>query len=173
MNSPVTRILFCSVLILACGGPRDYNDCILRSVKPGMTERAVALVTNACAQKFPTSSDQTAKGLAQLPSEARERLTGRLGQSELTGEWRGNLYNGNTDWTVEEITLLIESTTHPDSTDKAPWATPTPPLQTEPERYRVSLHVPPLTNTTFTVSMNWLGDLDWSVESARGTRNRS
>lgn len=145
--------------------PADFNDCILQSVKPGMSERAVQLLTRACRQKFPEGESHQA--LPDLPEEARVKLTGHFGPS--TGStWSGNIYNSNEDWTVEEVTLLIELPSGDGFDGQATDAAA--PASTEPERYRVSVRVPPLSNAEFSLSVNWSSEqaYTWSIVSARG-----
>lgn len=144
--------------------PSNFNDCILHSVKSGMSEQAVELVTMACREKFPEEEDYPNNALAELPDEARKKLTGHFGPS-IGSTWSGNIYNANEDWTVEEVTLLL--TPHTDMFDTGMA------VEEPPERYRVSVRVPPLSNSEFSLSVNLRRDqaFDWTIASAKGTKN--
>ncbi|HTG36922.1 MAG TPA: hypothetical protein VLB76_28735 [Thermoanaerobaculia bacterium] len=153
--------------------PSDFSDCILRSVKAGMSEGAVRLVTVACRQKFPETENRHNRALTELPESAKNRLTGHFGPS-IGSTWSGNIYNATEDWTVEEVTLVIRPmlTNIFDQTSDAT-ATPTSPIATEPELYRVDVRVSPLSNAEFSVSVNWPSqqDFTWAIASARGWRS--
>ena len=40
--------------LAACGGPRNYNQCILENVQPGLSNDAVRAVRGACRGEFPS-----------------------------------------------------------------------------------------------------------------------
>lgn len=66
------------VCVLACSResePATYQDCLLRHLKAGMSERAVSLVTGACRDKFPVVEAP----LRSLPRQALDKLRGRFG----------------------------------------------------------------------------------------------
>jgi hypothetical protein len=169
-TAAITLVLLWSV---ACKGEHhDFSDCILRSVKPGMSDQAVELVTMACRQKFPETEDHSKQALTELPEAARAKLTGRFGPS-FRSTWSGNIYNANEDWTVEEVTLVIRPPLanifgQPSGAASAP----TPPFVTGPERYRIYIRVPPLSNAEFSLSVNWPSrqDFTWIIVSARGQK---
>jgi len=76
------------------------------------------------------------------------------------GYFKGNIYNGNKDWTITQITVVLV----PKSPDPARSA----------KEYNVNLSVPPLTNSDFSVSAASGGssELDWSITKARGYKSR-
>jgi hypothetical protein len=129
-----------------------------------MSERAVQLITRACREKFTAEEDYPNKALAELPDEARNKLSGHFGPS-IGSTWSGNIYNANENWTVEEVTLLLTPQTDPLDTGMT--------VEEPPERYRVSVRVPPLSSSEFSLSVNWSGGpaFDWKIVSAKGTKN--
>ena len=38
--------------LASCGGPRNYNQCILENVKPGLSNDAIRAVKQACEGEF-------------------------------------------------------------------------------------------------------------------------
>lgn len=165
VNKSKTVIMVLAICWLAAcrREPANFNDCILHSVKSGMSERAVQLVTRACREKFPEEGDNTTRMLLEFPDDARNKLNGHFGQS-VGSTWSGNIYNANEDWTVEEVTLLITPQTDPLDTGMI--------VEEPPERYKVRVRVPPLSNSTFSLSVNWRGDqaFDWTIVSAKGSK---
>lgn len=173
-NSRKATIAFLLCWSVSCKRePNNFSDCILRSVKAGMSESAVRLVTVACRQKFPEVEGHHNQALPELPEVAKNKLTGHFGPS-IGSTWSGNIYNATEDWTVEEVTLVIRPMlTNPfDETSDA--ATSISPIVAEPEFYRVDVRVLPLSNAEFTVSVNWPSqqNFTWAIASARGRRNR-
>jgi hypothetical protein len=134
-------------------------------LNPACRSEQFNLITKACREKFPEEEDYPNKALAELPAEARNKLTGHFGPS-IGSTWNGNIYNANGDWTVEEVTLLLTPRTDMLDTGMT--------VEEPPERYRVSIHVPPLSNSEFSLSVNWRGDqtFDWTIVSAKGTVKR-
>lgn len=167
MNGTMRSLSLGSLMLtlVACQcDPSSYNDCILKAVKAGMSDSAVRLVKVACRQKFPEEPTPRVPA-TPLPDEAKAKLKGRLGPS-LGSLWRGNLYNGNTEWTVQEVELIVN-----DPIDEAfslLKENRTDDIMSS--RYRVSVEVPPLTNVDFTVSVNWPQDrpFQWRLDSAKG-----
>jgi hypothetical protein len=107
-----------STLILAAVGvgcqsePKNYDDCILRHVNPGMDRAAVAAVIQSCRQKFPAgSSGGTAHGPAEralTPAELAA-LDGRAGLS-YGNSYSGTIYNGNSTITIKELHINVTTT---------------------------------------------------------------
>jgi len=133
-----------------------------------MSERAVQVVTRACREKFPEEEDHPNKALARLPDEARNKLTGHFGP-QIGSTWGGNIYNANEDWTVEEVTLLItpQNNMFDQTTDMGDM------IAEQPERYWVSIRVPPLSSSEFSISVNWNASqaFDWTIAAAKGIKS--
>ena len=79
------------------------------------------------------------------------------------GYFRGNLYNGNKEWTITQITVVLAPR------EKSKSATE----KRRPKEYNVDVVVPPLTNSDFSVSADSGGasEFDWSITNARGYRS--
>lgn len=111
----------------------------------------------------------TTSGGADLPVEAKEKISGRANLSH-AGYLVGNLYNGNPDWTVTEVIINVsEPNWFLRAVEAKEKGLPEPRL----EKYRLEIIVPPYTNTEFSVSVNWRPNqnLEWNVWSARGRKN--
>lgn len=63
------------------------------NVESGMSNLAVSLLEEACRAKFPIAP------LTEIPKEALQNLKIRVAEGSL------RLYNGNTNWTVHEVTI--------------------------------------------------------------------
>jgi|GEM_PF-2188353 len=74
----------------------SYNDCVLQKLKPGLHELAVWIISRACREKFT---------LAAMSPQAVDNLSGALKIHESRAT--GNIYNGNADWTVKELTVVV------------------------------------------------------------------
>jgi hypothetical protein len=68
-------------------GPRDYNDCVLKTMKDINSELAASAITQACREKFP----ERRQADLYLPADALQKLTGHA--SMFYGKFGGNIYN--------------------------------------------------------------------------------
>lgn len=99
-------VLASAWLIAGCGGPDNFDQCILENVGNDMNEAAVEAVTRACYNEFPpTEEPQPAE--ANVPYSAMSQITGRGGGS--FGSFSGTLYNG-TSYHLSEITIGVTTT---------------------------------------------------------------
>lgn len=156
------------VSVSCSGGPSNYDDCILQNIKSGMSDYAARQITKACRKKFPESFADVVVGLVELPPTARGKLTGKLGP-RLGSNWGGNIYNANEDWQVDEVRILIY-----EPTTDSEWTRSTTSLLADgAEEYLVDVSIPPLSNASFGLSVNWGDeDYDWRIDSARGRKVR-
>jgi hypothetical protein len=158
-------------VVLALGAcspePDTYDDCILKNVKPGMSDYAVSRVAEACRNRYSKARSMRGEGsLVDLPAEAREKLTARLRPpSAEIFSWSGNVYNGNEEWQVEELRIRISEAGF---SGYAPIGEGQPILKSED--YFVTLSVAPLSNRTFSLAVNWQEEnrYEWRIVSARG-----
>lgn len=156
------------VLVSCSGEPDNYSDCILQNVKSGMSDYAAMLVTEACREKFPEAEPAgPTKELVDLPFTAQTKLTGRLRHS-YGSTWNGNIYNANEDWQVEELRIRIAE---PGWTDNL-FVEEREDLKSE--QYLVDVSIPPLSNESFTLSINWdrNTEYEWHIVSAKGRKAR-
>lgn len=104
-----------SFLILAmqlpglAGGatPSDYDECILESMKGVKSDLAARSIIRSCRKKFSDIPKEESKSRV-LSSKEMSQLTGRA-RIEMT-YFSGNIYNGNTNITISEITIQIITT---------------------------------------------------------------
>src|SRR3989344_9259022 len=107
------KIALTSFLVLAAPlptmagwfGPSNYDECILESMKGVTSDKAALLIARSCRQKFPNEPAKKPDSRA-LSIEELSRLTGRAGHS-FGNYFSGNIYNGNTNITVSEITIRV------------------------------------------------------------------
>jgi len=155
---------------LACSTPpTDFNDCILQNVKSGMTAGAVQLVREACTSKFPDSAPLPPSPLPieDLPIEGSFKITGKFGPDAIdSSAWSGTIYNGNHDWQIEEVALLVMEDAE---TAKAKLAKGE---EHDVEKYIVRVSVPPLSSSRFSMTVNWPDQrkYSWMFGLARGRR---
>lgn len=143
--------LFATVLLLspalsAASQPVNHDQCMLAA-----TNKAVGdLAERSCREKFPE------KGLQDenLAAEALGKLDADGGSGY--GIFSGSIYNGNSDYTVTQVTILL---------------TPIPagsPLITR--EYNIDVTVQPLTKSALSVALISDGsrEFSWSLTKARG-----
>ena len=80
------------------------------------------------------------------------------------GWFTGTIYNGNKEWTITQITIVLVPKTKGKSAD--------PTLRAR--EYNVYVNAPPLTNTELNVKADGGGssDFDWNIKNARGHKSR-
>ncbi len=145
--------------------PSNYDDCILKNVRASMEKGAVSAVTQACRSKFPQQAEYI-EPLTTLPPDAIGRLGGKFDVKKTGGF--GNIYNGNENWRVEEVTIAVAD---PDWLKK--WIAKLDTPQAEKpllEYYRIDLSVEPLTSKDFFIRMNWDPEdkYVWFISEAKG-----
>jgi hypothetical protein len=167
----ILSLTMAAVLLVACGSePQTYSDCVLDGVKPGMSERAAALVAQACEEKHSPEARRYEAEVEILPDKALSQLKGRLGPS--LGTWKGSIYNGNEEWRIDEITIAVSDTSA--KNDAKTRFSASMNAAASSERYRVPLEIPPLSNREFELSVfRARGEaFEWKIESATGRRAR-
>ncbi len=145
------------LLATSCrSGPRDYNECVLESMKGVTSDDAARLIMASCLAKFPpkpkTEEPAEPLGLFELVG-----LTGRAGIS-YGDTYRGNLYNGNPNVTVSEVEITVTAKHTSGETTR---------------KYRVPVTIPPLSakDFSFDIVVGEEGsDYSWSISGAKGYR---
>lgn len=142
----------------------NYDDCLLAHVNSDTNITVVHTIEAACRNKYPP------KWLS-LPSSAISKLTGTFDAPNGVG----NIYNGNDNWTVSEITIEIWNPGTGGEgifSDLIPKQTSVPAKAKRQELYNVELQLPPYSYTKFFIETNdWRNeDYLWTIVSARGTR---
>ncbi|WP_310448804.1 hypothetical protein [Sulfuritalea sp.] len=132
-----------------------------------MDKAVAATIASACRSKFPELLG--AKSLTQLPPDASRKIDGRFGISNLGGS--GNIYNGNEDWIVEEITILLADPIELKNKIGGKEMSQGNAAQ-RMERYKVTVTVQPLSSHDFFISVNWPASQkhEWLIVEAKGTR---
>lgn len=152
--------LFSVVLLLSPGqsianqsGPATYAQCI-KAAKKAAGDLAASETARSCLEKFPgkvpEDENLTAEALGKLDTD------GGFGY----GIFSGSIYNGNSDYTVTQVTILL---------------TPIPaesPLITR--EYNIDVTVQPLTKGALSVALisDGIRELSWSLTKARGYKAR-
>jgi hypothetical protein len=174
MRLPLLVVL--SAWLAACG-PRNYDQCVLENVNEGMDEVAVRAVLRACQNEFPKRG-KPAEG-ADLPAESLAQLSGD-GSIMYDNRFGGSIYNGS-DYTLTQVEIAVESLEE----DSLVIRTYLVPVQIDPKttgtfsfdvlscekRAEVSSHDQ---LDEFGDHVVWqdiiIGECDWSVVNAKGTR---
>ena len=100
-------LIFCMPLAANAGwfGPKDYDECILESMKGVTSDKAAILIMRSCRKKFPEKPKDKPKTRTLSYGEL-SNLTGRAGHS-FGNYFSGNIYNGNTNVTVSSISISV------------------------------------------------------------------
>jgi hypothetical protein len=142
--------------LTACG-PRDYDECILQAMKGVNSDMAARAIVKSCRDKFPERKPQD----SELPPEALRQLTGHGGMGY--GSFSGNIYNGNEDWTVTQVTIMLL----PKGKEKDADAF------LDAKEYNEDVTVAPLTSSDFYFSVDGpKQEYSWNIVRARGHRSR-
>ena len=159
MTRAPSRALLAACVLCGAGcdnpfGPRTYEDCVLKNLQGAANNAVVARVEDACREKFPEKPAPQVK-TRELQVHELAAVTGRA-SSGYSNVFRGTLYNGNTNVTVTEVQVEIDSKETGKDVSRP---------------YAVNLMVPPLTAKDFTFDII-VGDkgseYGWRVISARG-----
>lgn len=97
----IAAVVFPVAAVAGLLGAKNFDDCILESMKGATSDRAAALIARSCRKKFPS---------AELSYTQLQNLTGRAGKSSYDNTFSGSLYNGNTDIVVTEVTIGVTTT---------------------------------------------------------------
>lgn len=148
-----------AVAIAGWFGQSNYDECVLESMKGVTSDVAAGAIMRSCRDKFPEKRPSD----SEVPLSVVNQLDGRAGMTNY-GYFKGNLYNGNKEWTITQITVILAPK------DKSKSAVE----KSRPKEYNVNVMVPPLTNSNFSVSADSTGasEFDWSISKARGFKSR-
>ena len=142
--------------LVGCGGPQNYDQCILESFKEGMNEATVDALTSACYNEFPPPPEPEPEKVALTYSEL-SRLTGRGGGSSYGTTFSGNLYNG-TSHHLSEVTFEITTTSNGNAVTRS---------------YTDDVSIAPQTSGPFRFDYivgDRDGDTGWSISGAKYTK---
>ena len=158
MNKTPVPLLVAALLLTLTGcGPRDYDDCILQAMKGVNSDMAARSIAKSCQDKFPERRPQD----SELPPEALLQLTGHGGMGY--SSFSGNIYNGNTDWTVTQVTIILV----PKGKEKDANTI------LDAKKYNEDITVSPLTSSHFLFLVDGeRQEYSWNIVKARGHRAR-
>lgn len=139
-------------------GPSNFDECILASMKGVTSDAAAGIIYDACESKFPKRTLPT----VPLPLAVLKNVTGNAA-AESYGYFKGHIYNGNIDWTITELNIVIGTKADP-KTGKREFQ----------RQYTAKIDAAPLSNSDLTVpiGVNNLSNLDWNIISGRGYKNK-
>lgn len=136
-------------------GPSNYDECILESMKGVTSDKAAILIAMSCRKKFPEESE-TNRDVRALSNEELSRLTGRAAGPTVGNYFSGNLYNGNANITVSEITIWVTTTIDGEEVSRA---------------YSTSVNIKPHSTEDFGFNIV-VGDTDamykWGISGGKG-----
>ena len=89
-------------------GPSTYDECISESMKGVTSDIAARAIILSCRNRFPVR-DKKKPASRSLTNMELRNLTGRAGL-EYANVYEGDLYNGNQNLTISELTLSITTT---------------------------------------------------------------
>ena len=138
--------------------PGGYDQCLQESMKGMTSDRAATIAMSACRKEWP--GDRVTE--ADLPADAFGKLVTHAGFG--WGAFSGSLYNGNRDYTVTQVTVLIA----PMESKKGAEAS------VSGKEYDIKLTVKPLGKGALSMpipSDNTL-EYSWKVVKARGYKTR-
>lgn len=138
--------------------PDGYDQCLQESMKGITSDRAAAIAMRACRKE--SSEDKVTE--ADLPTGAFSKLVTHAGFGY--GAFSGSIYNGNGDYTVTQVTVLIT----PMEPGKGTLAS------VDGKEYNIELTVQPLSKGALSMlipSDNTL-EYSWKVVKARGYKTR-
>lgn len=138
--------------------PGGYDQCVQESMKGITSDRAATIAMRACREESPEGKLTE----ADLPADAFSKLVIHAGFGY--GAFSGSIYNGNGDYTVTQVTVLIA----PMEPGKGTGAS------VSGKEYNIGLTVQPLSKGALSMpipSDNTL-EYSWKVVKARGYKTR-
>lgn len=85
-------------------GVKDYDECILDSMKGVTSDKAALLIKKSCREKFPEPTVDSKSEV--LPILAQTKITGRASVAD-SGYFEADLYNGTEDWSVSIVKIAV------------------------------------------------------------------
>ena len=136
----------------------DYQQCVLESTKGVTGNSAMEIVKSACREKFPDTKFHD----AELAPEVLGKLVIHAGFGY--GIFNGSIYNGNSDYTVTQITILLAPMRKKESAD----------VSVDSKKYNIDLTVQPLNKGALSMPIPSDNTLEytWTLTNARGYKIR-
>lgn len=86
------------------GGPSDYDECILESMKGVTSDVAAKMIRQSCQKKFPKKTPED--NSVELPSSVIEKIKGNATMTGY-GYYEGNIFNGDNEWHITRLTIRV------------------------------------------------------------------
>lgn len=134
------------------------QECVLNHIK-NSTDDSAALVYQMCEEKYPEKPQN--HNYFELSQPQLSQLTGRAGPTYLGSDtYEVNLYNGNQDLTISEVTVLLTATAKKGASQS--------------REYKKSVYVAPKSASVFTFGFI-AGDegstYSWVIAAAKGYKD--
>ena len=85
-------------------GPRNYDECILESMKGASSDLAAQAIIRSCREKFPEKKKEEKK-VRDLSADELGQLTGRA--VDYGSYFSGHLHNGNNLVTITQLSISV------------------------------------------------------------------
>lgn len=135
-------------------GPSNYDECVLENMKGVTSDQAARAIQVACRKKFPVEKEDLRK-YENITKEQRKNISGKAG-IEYGNYFGGHLYNGNSDLTIKQVTIVVETEIGGEM---------------KKNEYIVDIEIKPLQTKNFGVSI-LIGDsgaeYNWGIRGAKG-----
>lgn len=89
-------------MLALSGCEKNYDECVLNSMKGVTSDMAARAIVRSCGKKYEEKKPKS----TPLPAQAIVKLNGNA-QIDEVGFIRGQIYNGNSTWTVTEFTIAV------------------------------------------------------------------
>ena len=135
-------------------GPDNYDQCVLESRKGITANKDAETAKMACREKFPGTKFQD----MELAPEALGKLIIHAGFGY--GIFSGTIYNGNSDYTVTQITILLAPMRRKEAAGTS----------VDDKQYKIDLSLQPLTKGALSMPITSDNTLEysWKLATARG-----
>ena len=136
----------------------NYHQCVLESTKGVTGNSAMEIAKSASREKFPDTKFHD----AELAPEVLGKLVIHAGFGY--GIFNGSIYNGNSDYTLTQITILLAPMGKKESAD----------VSVDGKKYNIDLTVQPLTKGALSMPIPSDNTLEytWTLVNARGYKTR-
>lgn len=168
MENAVTQALLTIFALMLLSSPhlsaRDlpysgsYDQCVLESMRGVTSTSAAEVATDACRDKFRNVKFHD----AELAPEALSKIIIHAGFGY--GIFNGSIYNGNNNYTVTQITILLNPMRKGQSAESF----------VEGKKYNIILTVQPFTKGALSMPIPSDNTLEytWALTNARGHKSR-
>ena len=101
-------LLLASPIQAGIFGPKNYDECILKHMKGVTSDLAARAICDSCLKQFPKKKSWEVKSLSD--EQIKKLSIGQAAFSNNQNRFTGDLYNGNTDINICDITVNLTTT---------------------------------------------------------------